>query len=68
MKHQYLKNVATLQYLPEKCSGCGKCTEVCPHGVFAIEHNKAIIADKNSYMKLELNIIKYMLTKIYDSQ
>jgi len=51
MKHQYLKNVATLQYLPEKCSGCGKCTEVCPHGVFAIEHNKAIIADKNSCME-----------------
>ena len=51
MKHKYLQNVATLNFLPEKCTGCGKCTEVCPHGVFGIENKKAIINDKNSCME-----------------
>ena len=51
MKHKYLKNVTTLNLMPEKCSGCGKCTEVCPHGVFTIENKKAVIIDKNSCME-----------------
>lgn len=25
----------TLRYNPERCFGCLRCTEVCPHGVFA---------------------------------
>jgi len=25
----------TLQYRPELCVGCGMCSVVCPHGVFA---------------------------------
>ncbi len=25
----YLKDVATLKYYPEKCTGCGRCEEVC---------------------------------------
>jgi len=33
MNHQYLKNVATLNLVPEKCTGCAKYTEVCSHGV-----------------------------------
>ena len=51
MKHRYLKNVATLNLVPEKCTGCGKCTEVCPHNVLAIENRKAVISDKNSCME-----------------
>ncbi|MCL2834762.1 MAG: 4Fe-4S dicluster domain-containing protein [Treponema sp.] len=51
MKHKYLKNVSTLNLLPQKCTGCGKCTEVCPHGVFTIENMKAVIIDKNSCME-----------------
>ena len=31
----YLENVVTLQLDTEKCIGCGKCTEVCPHAVIA---------------------------------
>lgn len=31
---QYLKNVATLQFDSELCTGCGRCIEVCPHEVF----------------------------------
>jgi len=25
----------TLRFFPEKCINCRRCTEVCPHGVFA---------------------------------
>ena len=25
----------TLQYFPERCINCKRCTQVCPHGVFA---------------------------------
>jgi len=33
MFDSYLEN--SLQYHPEKCINCRRCTEVCPHGVFA---------------------------------
>jgi len=46
-----MKNVATLNFEPEKCAGCGKCIEVCPHGVFTIQNRKAVISDKNSCME-----------------
>jgi len=48
MKHQYLKNVATLSLAAEKCTGCGKCAEVCPHGVLDMDGGRAGIADKDS--------------------
>jgi NAD-dependent dihydropyrimidine dehydrogenase PreA subunit len=48
MKHRYLKNVATLRISPDKCSGCGKCLEVCPHRVLKLENRKIKIIDKNS--------------------
>jgi len=51
MKHKYLKNVATLNLMAEKCIGCGKCTEVCPHNVFSISDKKAQINDINSCME-----------------
>jgi NAD-dependent dihydropyrimidine dehydrogenase PreA subunit len=51
MKHKYLNNVVTLHLIQEKCIGCGKCTEVCPHGVFMLNNNKAEIKDKNSCME-----------------
>ena len=51
MKHRYLKNVTTLDYDANKCSGCGRCTEVCPHGVFEIEKHKARAADSDSCME-----------------
>jgi NAD-dependent dihydropyrimidine dehydrogenase PreA subunit len=31
---QYLKNVVTLEFDPELCTGCGRCIEVCPREVF----------------------------------
>lgn len=51
MKHKYLKNVATLNLSVEKCIGCNRCTEVCPHGVFTISNKKAQINDLNSCME-----------------
>ncbi|HUL01035.1 MAG TPA: ferredoxin family protein [Nitrospirota bacterium] len=37
---KYLTNVTTLQYLPEKCVGCGRCVEVCPQGVFEMREKR----------------------------
>ncbi len=33
------------------CNGCGRCEEVCPHGVFAIADRKAVIARRESCME-----------------
>jgi len=51
MKHRYLKNVVTLALNAEKCTGCGRCAEVCPHGVFAVDNRKAWIVDKDFCME-----------------
>lgn len=48
---RYLKNVTTLQLDTEKCTGCGRCTEVCPHGVFVTENGKAQIIDRDACME-----------------
>ncbi|MFH1368966.1 MAG: 4Fe-4S binding protein [Elusimicrobiota bacterium] len=34
---RYLSNVTTLEYDTSKCSGCGRCAEVCPHRIFQVE-------------------------------
>jgi NAD-dependent dihydropyrimidine dehydrogenase PreA subunit len=51
MKHKYLKNVTTLDFKVEKCVGCERCTEVCPHGVFDMGERKAYITDKDLCME-----------------
>ena len=33
--------VNTLKFYPEKCVGCERCTEVCPHGVFSMHGDLA---------------------------
>ena len=51
MKHKYLRNVTTLFYDGEKCTGCGKCTEVCPHGVFDVTNGKAEVIHRDLCME-----------------
>lgn len=51
MRHRYLKNVATLKLDREKCKGCRKCIEVCPHKVFALRADKAEIMDRDGCME-----------------
>ena len=44
---RYLANVVTLKFVQEKCTGCGRCWEVCPHAVFVPEGNRARLADRD---------------------
>ena len=48
---KYLADVASLEIVRGKCTGCGICLEVCPHGVFAIRDKKAVITDRDKCME-----------------
>lgn len=48
---RYLSDVATLELFPDKCTGCFRCIEVCPHHVFIIDGKKASINDKDLCME-----------------
>ena len=48
---KYLHDVSTLKYYPEKCTGCGRCAEVCPHGVFEMDGGKARTTDTDLCME-----------------
>lgn len=45
---KYLDDVVTLKYDENKCIACKKCSEVCPHRVFIMEKNKAVLSNKNA--------------------
>lgn len=47
MKHKYLKNVVTLKLDADRCTGCGRCIEVCPHNVFELKDRKAVIINRD---------------------
>lgn len=51
MKLRYLKNVVTLQLDDDKCTGCGTCLNVCPHGVLESTGKKVKIADRDGCME-----------------
>jgi len=51
VKLMYLKNVATLRLSAENCIGCGRCSEVCPHRVFNVNGEKALIKEKDRCME-----------------
>jgi len=51
MKHKYLENVTTLAFSAEKCVGCGRCVEVCPHSVFDLDDGKARIIEHDLCME-----------------
>jgi NAD-dependent dihydropyrimidine dehydrogenase PreA subunit len=48
---RYLDNTAILRLNEEACIGCGNCTTVCPHRVFAMEGKRARIVDRNGCME-----------------
>jgi NAD-dependent dihydropyrimidine dehydrogenase PreA subunit len=47
----YLKDVVTLKLDKEKCTGCGMCLEVCPHGVFQRNGRRVEIRDRDACME-----------------
>lgn len=47
----YIKNVTSLKYDHEKCTGCGRCTEVCPHAVFVMQDKKAALQNRDRCME-----------------
>ena len=48
---RYLSEVVSLELDAEKCVGCGRCVEVCPHEVLAVEEGKARIVDRDGCME-----------------
>ena len=48
---RHLEDVSTLVLDPEKCVGCTLCTHVCPHHVFEMANNRAVIVDHNACME-----------------
>lgn len=47
----YLKDVVTLKVLPDQCTGCGMCEDVCPHGVLAVEDRRVRIMNRDACME-----------------
>lgn len=48
---RYLDNVVTLKLDVERCIGCRKCWEVCPHQVYEIRERKACIVDRDACLE-----------------
>jgi NAD-dependent dihydropyrimidine dehydrogenase PreA subunit len=44
----YLKDVVTLTFDSEKCTGCGTCLSVCPRNVLLRANGKIEIADRDA--------------------
>ena len=48
---RYIPDVATLELNEEACVGCGRCAEVCSHGVFGRQGAKAHVTDGDACME-----------------
>ena len=62
---KYLADVASLQLISEKCTGCGTCLDVCPHDVFSIRDKKAVIVDKDSCMECGACVMNCQFGALY---
>jgi len=47
MRPYYVKNVVTLEYDETRCTGCGRCVEVCPQRVFEMSDRRVQGADRD---------------------
>ena len=47
----YLKDVVTLALDETRCTGCGMCTRVCPHGVLAMNRRHVRIVHRDACME-----------------
>lgn len=47
-RFRYLEGVTTLALDAKRCVGCGRCLEVCPHGVFSRADDKVGIQDRDA--------------------
>ncbi len=47
----YLFSGHSLQLAAERCNGCGRCEEVCPHAVLAVVERKAHIVARERCME-----------------
>lgn len=45
---RYLEDVVTLACEREKCIGCGMCSVVCPHAVFALDDMKKAVMERRN--------------------
>lgn len=45
---RYIDDAVTLEFDPAKCTGCQQCALVCPHGVFVMEGNRAVLVDRDA--------------------
>jgi len=48
---KYLKNITSLRLYQDRCTGCRRCIEVCPHAVFGFKDKKAFITDADLCME-----------------
>jgi len=48
---RYLPDVVTLVQDQEKCIGCTRCVQVCPHNVLTIKNQKSHITDLDACME-----------------
>jgi NAD-dependent dihydropyrimidine dehydrogenase PreA subunit len=48
---RYLLNGHSLVMNSALCNGCGRCEEVCPHGVFSVVNRNTTIVDREGCME-----------------
>ncbi len=48
---KYLDGGASLRLDSDKCTGCGRCMEVCPHGVYERVEGKAVQTGRDRCME-----------------